>query len=141
MQVTRYGLGVAICRIIVSFARVCRVGVWFGFVRSALLLAVGACSIVVRGDAWPLLLSPCNTHTHTHPRQLCPDLWLTLLEYLAPFAALGVAGPLSLSPCDVYGRTHPQPHHGINTGFVATLTQLGVIVCLQCRMLAVLCHS
>ena len=50
----------AICRIVLSFARVCRAGVWFGFVGSALLLAVGAC-IVVRGDAWPLLLSPCHT--------------------------------------------------------------------------------
>ena len=32
-----------ICRILLSFARVCRVGAWFGFVGSALLLAVGTC--------------------------------------------------------------------------------------------------
>ena len=35
--------GVTNCRIILSFARVCRIGVWFGFVGSALLLAVGTC--------------------------------------------------------------------------------------------------
>ena len=29
-----------------SFARVCRLGVWFGFVRSALLLAVGTCTVL-----------------------------------------------------------------------------------------------
>ena len=38
--------GVTICRIILSFARVCRVGVWFGFVGSALLLAVRTCVVV-----------------------------------------------------------------------------------------------
>ena len=71
-----------------SIARVCRAGVWFGFIRSALLVAVVTCNvnlkqtifqpypcrplttpddrdhvqcIVVRGDAWPMLLSPCDT--------------------------------------------------------------------------------
>ena len=53
--------GITLARIL-SFARVCRDGVWFGFVGSALL----SCGwrmrcIVVKGDAWPLLLSPCNT--------------------------------------------------------------------------------
>ena len=42
----------AIGRIILSFARVCRIGVWFGFVRSALLLAVGTC-IVLSFEAMP----------------------------------------------------------------------------------------
>ena len=40
------------------FARGCRVGVLFGFIRAALLPAVGTC---VQRDAWPVLLSPCNT--------------------------------------------------------------------------------
>ena len=35
--------GVAICRIIVPYARVYRIGVWVGFVRSALLLADVLC--------------------------------------------------------------------------------------------------
>ena len=37
----------AICRIIVSFARVCRVGVWFGLIRSALLLVVVTCGVLL----------------------------------------------------------------------------------------------
>ena len=51
-----------------SFAMLCCVGVWFGFIRSALPLAVSTCTwhrmhcIVVRGDAWPMLFSACNTH-------------------------------------------------------------------------------
>ena len=46
------------------FARVYRVGVWFDFIRSSLLLP-GRLShhcIVVRGDAWPMFLPPCDTH-------------------------------------------------------------------------------
>ena len=39
-----------------SFARVCRVGVWFGFVLSALLLAVVAC-IVMSFGAMPGLVA------------------------------------------------------------------------------------
>ena len=60
-----------ICRIILSLAQVCRIGVWFGFVGSALLLAVGTCVIlsfeampglVVSSampglDAWPVAFS------------------------------------------------------------------------------------
>ena len=49
-----------------SFARVYRVGVWFGFARSALLLAVAAC-IVLSFEAMPGLccflrvtLCPCG---------------------------------------------------------------------------------
>ena len=38
--------GVAVCEIILSFARVCLVGVGFGFVRSALLLVVGMCAVL-----------------------------------------------------------------------------------------------
>ena len=41
--------------IIVSFARVYRVGVWFGFVRSALLLAVVLCWVDSRFGSWLLL--------------------------------------------------------------------------------------
>ena len=41
-----------ICRIILSFARVCRVGVWFDFGETALLLAVGTC-IVLSFEAMP----------------------------------------------------------------------------------------
>ena len=52
VRVVDAACGVAICRIIVSFARLCRVGVWFGFVRSALLLAVVAC-IVLSFEAMP----------------------------------------------------------------------------------------
>ena len=36
----------AVCKIILSFVRVCRVGVGFGFVRCALLLAVGMCAVL-----------------------------------------------------------------------------------------------
>ena len=36
----------AICKNILTFVRVCRVGVWFGFVRSALFLAVGTCAVL-----------------------------------------------------------------------------------------------
>ena len=50
----------AICRIVLSFERVRRVGVWFGLVRSALLLAVGTC-VVLSVGAMPGLLSPCDT--------------------------------------------------------------------------------
>ena len=58
-----------------SFARVYCVTVWFGFVRSALLLAVVAC-IVLSFEAmpglccWPMLLSPCNTRPGTHGQRL-----------------------------------------------------------------------
>ena len=41
--------GVAVCKIILSFVRVCRVGVWFHFVWSALLLAVGTCAVLLFG--------------------------------------------------------------------------------------------
>ena len=41
LRVTLLYVRVTMCRIILSVARVCRVGVWFGFVGSALLLAVG----------------------------------------------------------------------------------------------------
>ena len=43
------------CRIIVSFARVYRVGVWLGFVRSSLLLAVDLCWVDCCFDSWVLL--------------------------------------------------------------------------------------
>ena len=42
----------AVGRIIVSFARLYRVGVWFGFVRSALLLADVTC-IILSFEAMP----------------------------------------------------------------------------------------
>ena len=41
--------GVTICMVILSFVRVCRytcIGVWFGFVGSALLLEVGTCVVL-----------------------------------------------------------------------------------------------
>ena len=41
--------GVTICRSILPFARGCRVGVWFGFVRAALLPAVGTCVVFAFG--------------------------------------------------------------------------------------------
>ena len=41
--------GVTICRSILPFARGCRVGVWFGFVRAALLPAVGTCVVLAFG--------------------------------------------------------------------------------------------
>ena len=41
-----------ICRIILSLAQVCRIGVWFGFVGSALLLAVGTC-VILSFEAMP----------------------------------------------------------------------------------------
>ena len=51
-----------------------RVEVCFGFIRSALLLAVVTCIVLSselgpRGDAWPMLLFPCSTPTdylHLH---------------------------------------------------------------------------
>ena len=42
------------CRTNVSFARVYRVGVWFGFVRSALLLAVVLCWVDRCFYSWAL---------------------------------------------------------------------------------------
>ena len=56
--------GVGICTIIVSFARVCRVGVWFRF-TSALLLAEGGRGLFVRPSA-PVYAAmaqtrPCGT--------------------------------------------------------------------------------
>ena len=47
------------CRIIVSFSSVYRVGVWFGFVRSTLLLAVVLCWVDGGIDSWVLLGLPC----------------------------------------------------------------------------------
>ena len=41
--------GVTICRSILPLARGCRVGVWFGFVRAALLPAVGTCVVLAFG--------------------------------------------------------------------------------------------
>ena len=41
--------GVTICRSILPFARGCRVGVWFGSVRAALLPAVGTCVVLAFG--------------------------------------------------------------------------------------------
>ena len=72
-------------------------GVWSGFVRSALLLAVVTC-IVVRGGAWPQLLSPCST-AWGHKRSWA-DVAVTLTtEIRGPAAAMArlVAQPL---PCE-----------------------------------------
>ena len=52
------------CRIILSFARVCRVGVWFGFVMSALLLAVDTFA-VLSFEAMP---GPCSFLHVTFPK-------------------------------------------------------------------------
>ena len=41
--------GVAVSRIVLPLARGCRVGVWFGFVRAALLPAVGTCVVLSFG--------------------------------------------------------------------------------------------
>ena len=43
------------CTIIVSFTRVYRAGVWFGFVRFALLLAVVLCWVARCFGSWVLL--------------------------------------------------------------------------------------
>ena len=61
-----------ICRrsIILSFARVCRVGVCFGFVGSALLLAVGTC-VVVSFEAMPGL---CCYVTHAYVASMHGDI-------------------------------------------------------------------
>ena len=40
---------VTVCRIILPFARECRLGVWFGFVGAALLPAVGTCVVLAFG--------------------------------------------------------------------------------------------
>ena len=45
--------GVTVCRIILPFARGCRVGLWFGCVRATLLPAVGTC-VVLSFGAMPL---------------------------------------------------------------------------------------
>ena len=55
--------GVTICRSSLPFVRGCRVGVWFGFVRAA-SCGWNVRRVGVRGDAWPVLLSPCNTIIH-----------------------------------------------------------------------------
>ena len=51
--------GVAMCRIVVSFTRVYRVGVAFSFVRVALLLAVVLCWVDHCCDSWVLLTLFC----------------------------------------------------------------------------------
>ena len=43
------------CKIAMSFARVYRAGVWFGFVRFALFLAVVLCWVDRWFDSWVLL--------------------------------------------------------------------------------------
>ena len=45
----RAAWGVTVYGIILPFARGCRVGVWFGFVRAALLPAVGTCVVLSFG--------------------------------------------------------------------------------------------
>ena len=59
------------CRIIVCFARVYRVGVWFRFVGSALLLAVIAC-IVLSFEAMPCLPWVCFFSRVTHGKCMSP---------------------------------------------------------------------
>ena len=63
--------GVAMCRIVLSFSRVYRVGVWFGFVRFALLLAVVLGWVNRYFDSWVLLGLFClfrvKHHTHIPP--------------------------------------------------------------------------
>ena len=44
-----------VCRTVVPFTRVCRVGIWCGFVRFALLLAVVLCWVDRCFDSWLLL--------------------------------------------------------------------------------------
>ena len=61
-EIQFFTLRVCIASEQVSHARGFRVRVWFGFVRAALLPAVGTCVVLGQaGDAWPELLSPCNT--------------------------------------------------------------------------------
>ena len=63
--------GVTVPRIVLPLARGCRVGVWFGFVRAALLPAVGTCVVLSFGvmPGWCCFLRL----THVSSRhQHCP---------------------------------------------------------------------
>ena len=62
-----------------SFARLYRVGVWFGFVRSALLLAVVLCWVGFCFDSWVLLGLLCLLHvTPMHHCMLSTNLYTTM---------------------------------------------------------------
>ena len=50
--------------------RVCRVGVWFGFIRSALLLAVVVCWVDCCFDSWVLLFLLCFLRLTRGMRQM-----------------------------------------------------------------------
>ena len=67
---------VQMCWIVVSVARVYRVGVWFGFVRSALLLAVVLCWVDCCFDSWVLLGLLCflRVTPHVQPAAADPEL-------------------------------------------------------------------
>ena len=52
--------------------RVCRVGVWFGFVRSALLLAVGMCAVLSFGALPGLSCVLRVTHHDINTRAVRP---------------------------------------------------------------------
>ena len=62
--------GVAVCKIISSFVRVCRVGEWFGCVRSSLLLAVGTCAVLSFGALPGLSFFLRVTHA-SHGKKQC----------------------------------------------------------------------
>lgn len=65
--------GVAVC-VLCQMASVVR-GL-FGSEHSLLVCAsVGAVVYVVCGDAWPILLSPCNTAWSNAPRKVCNTTW------------------------------------------------------------------
>ena len=106
--------GVGICRIVFLFARVCRVGVWFSFVRSALLLAVGTC-IVLSFEAMPglccfLCVTPSEntqyfyTQRHPKPRQArqCTQIRCVMAHRyaLTGLCAIGVGVRLTLETLD-----------------------------------------
>ena len=61
-----------------SFSRVCRVGVWFSFVGSALLLAVGTC-VVLSFEAMPGLCYFLRVIHVLHVRGLSYSEWLLKL--------------------------------------------------------------
>ena len=72
-NVVLHNMEVAVC-VLCQMASVVR-GL-FGSEHSLLVCAsVGAVVYVVCGDAWPILLSPCNTAWSNAPRKVCNTTW------------------------------------------------------------------
>ena len=98
--------GESVCGIVVSFARLYRIGLWFLFCQAC----TASCGcykhcVHIRGDAWPMLLSPCNNM-----------MWQMFLA-LRPFGPLGPgrSGPGFTCQAErlkfITLLTHARPRH------------------------------